>query len=434
MSVPEMRVQDTSRALAGLPVGFRPTLRADTPDPNGYTSVRQANVYMEGASVAGRPLHTLIPQGRGTIIARATRDGASRGVDHSAPQIINVDPHIGGGVIVDLARTDNQALVEAVDQANYDNSDPGEAAFAAYARVADPQAQPHPENWRVLMSPGELQPRQQGFFPQVQHGHHSAQGTVYSQNAYQGQYAQQEERQAPLQMPGAYVVPRATAGGGQAPPPMQVHQPQYQQMAPPPPPPPPQPQQLRGRTPPRGRQEEMDRRAAYAAQSAPEDYAAYAGQPQQPQQPQQQAQQYTVPASFTDVPPDAPRRIRAPLREAFEQPPVQEEQKPPAMLSRMKQVAFELPQSGQFECMYHEVMVEKTNLVLVLDHRQFLQMRYFPPACDEPVAVLVHGGGRERDRLYLCHTTGIRFQHQHNEYCVLLVEQEKDLNGQPAET
>jgi hypothetical protein len=50
------------------------------------------------------------------------------------------------------------------------------------------------------------------------------------------------------------------------------------------------------------------------------------------------------------------------------------------------------------------------------------------------VAVLVKAAGREADRLFLCHTTGIRFQHEHFEYCVLLIDQEKDLDGEEAES
>lgn len=421
----EIRVQNTSLPPGGLPMGFRPSLRVDTPNPNGYTPLRHANIYMEGESVANRPMASLVPGARGTIIPRATRDGASRGVDHYAPQIVNIDPHIGGGVVVDMANVDAEVVARAVEEANYDLADPGEAAFAAYARIADPNAQRHPDNAAVLMSQQELQtPSRAAPFSQQQQA--PVQGTIY-QNPYHNQQSYVEPRLAPLQMPGSYVVPRASAGGGQVAEPPSIPysgqgQPQWQ-----PPPPLPQVQQLRGRQDPRRQQQQpMERQASHQAEAQP--YSDYAPQPP------------IVPASFSAQPQqqmqDEPvRRIRGPLpqnlRSAFQEQPQQAAPQQRREATPLTQVTFELPNGGQFECAYHEVLIEKQNLVLLLDHNHFMQMKYFPPKTDEPLAMCVHGDGvRKPDRLFLCHTTGIRFRHQNFEYCLLLIEEEKDLSGQ----
>lgn len=363
-----------------LPMGnFRPTLRVGTPDPNGYH--RPDQVTMEGASVAGRSMSMLLPGGRGTIIPQATRAGGSRGIDHNAPQRVHVDPHIGGGVVVDLADVTPEAVERAVEESSA-YADFAEGAFAAYARLSDPEAVHHPDNVLVLEQPQESAYRQGRAGPPP-----SAQGTIYDQALRQGRQPA-AQRQAPLQMAGSYVVPQSTPGGAQfLPEPVEQYAPA--------PPPPPVRQELRPRHPTR----------------------------QQPP-----PQEELAPASFAE--PVTYRKIREPLRAAFEEQPSM----PAPQQVPMRQVTFELPGGGQFEVVYHQIVLEKNNLILVLDHRHFMQMKYFPPSVEEPIAVLLHQHGNQPEHLLLCHTTGIRFRHEHYEYCVLLVEEEKDMQGQPVET
>jgi hypothetical protein len=332
---------------------------------------------MEGESVYGRDMSTLVPGGRGVMIPRATRDGASRGVDHNAPQIVNIDPHINGGVVVDLAQIDSNTMEQAVDEASRATDDPGEAAFAAYALVADPTAPGHSDNVAINRGNGLL-----------------AQ-TIYGQNGMAvANQTLRAPRQAPLAMPGSYVVPQASPGGGQLPDPPPRRQP------------PPPVSQLRGRLP---------------RQAEPQPYADYYQEPEPPPPPEE-------PRPLRRILGPLPENLRSSFRPQPPQPHV-----PPAP-AVLQQVTFELQVGGQFECFYHEVLLDRSNLILVLDHQQPLQMRYFPPVIEEPVAVLWRGQGDRPDRLFLCHTTGIRFRHGQHEFCVLIIEQESDLQGQPAET
>lgn len=105
----------------------------------------------------------------------------------------------------------------------------------------------------------------------------------------------------------------------------------------------------------------------------------------------------------------------------------------------MRKVTFELPMAGQpnsslgqFPCFYHDVIREDMNLVLVYDHSQPSQMVWFPPALEDPnsgeplgIAVLVHGLHGEADVLYRAFPTGVRFKYRNEEFCLMTVDKEK---------
>lgn len=92
---------------------------------------------------------------------------------------------------------------------------------------------------------------------------------------------------------------------------------------------------------------------------------------------------------------------------------------------------------GQFPCFFHGVVRSDSCLVLIYDHSHPAQHVWFPPALEDPVtkeptavAVMVDGTGQEPPMLYLAYSTGIRFTYRNEEYCILTVEKEKQLDVQ----
>ncbi len=104
----------------------------------------------------------------------------------------------------------------------------------------------------------------------------------------------------------------------------------------------------------------------------------------------------------------------------------------------MRRVTFELNMAGQqgsmgqFPCLYHDVVREEMNLILVYDHSQPAQMVWFPPVLEDPqtkepipIAIMVEGNAEEPTMIYLAYPTGVRFRYRNEEFCLLTVEKEK---------
>lgn len=340
----------------------RNDLRVGTPDPTKYHD--PSTVKLEGRQGT---LSTFLPGDhgysglRGTIIPRATQLGGSLGHNPHKPMVIHIDPELlgGEGIVVDLAKVNQSNMAEAVIQeqrAGY--ADPAEAMIAAYSHFAPTESQ-------VVKVPAA---------------------------------PQEEIREAPIHMPGAYVVPKATKGGGQVKaasfqaPQAQVpvvQAPQFSEEPTPVPLPPEKPKQR-----------------------------------PQPQQPQQVAEQYNAPP---------PPSLMASLNERPSQAPVMAKQ----AQRQARQVIFELPGPvGQFQTYYHDVIRNEAGdaLILVYDHSQPLQMVWFPQYIyneqGEPqplsFAALVQGGNGEPAKIYRLQSTPFRYTYRNEEFCVLLIEQEAE--------
>jgi hypothetical protein len=95
----------------------------------------------------------------------------------------------------------------------------------------------------------------------------------------------------------------------------------------------------------------------------------------------------------------------------------------------MLTVVFELEHFGSLEANYHDVIVENGFVVLVYDTRHTGATKYFPNSAqsDEapPMAINIVGS----QEVYLVHTTGLQFSHNHNEYCILMIDQIGALPG-----
>lgn len=185
----------------------------------------------------------------------------------------------------------------------------------------------------------------------------------------------EEERLPPLQMPGTYVVPKARPGGGQV------------------------------------------KRACFSERELKDrDETA-------------RRQQQAVPAHARE------RLAQTPSLQAA----LDEDQKPGAQAagqpeSPPRQVTFEIPGGHQFHVLYHDVVRHGITLVLVYDHDRPFQMVYFPPSLEdsqgEPLgmAVLVHARPRSEEKTVLYRVTapGVQFKYQGKEFCVLLIDKEKE--------
>lgn len=100
----------------------------------------------------------------------------------------------------------------------------------------------------------------------------------------------------------------------------------------------------------------------------------------------------------------------------------------------MRKATFELPNMGQFPCLFHDIVKQDGNLVLVYDHSHPAQHVWFPPVLEDPqtkepmaLAVMVDGNQHEPPMLYLAYPTGVRFMYRQEEFCLLTIEKEKPL-------
>jgi len=341
-----------SRDILGIYRGkerSRTGATAHTPDPAKYHDA--AAERLEGESAAGATVLNKLPGNhgfsklRGVIIPRATPLGGSRGHDHLKPAVIHIDPgpYGEGGLRVDLAQVGREEMAAAVEESAARANDLEDMAYNAFAAVA-----------------GHAQPAQPG--------------------RREEERAPEEERRAPLQMPGTYVVPKASPGGGQ-----QVKRASFTD------------RQLR----------ERDEEVRRQQQSAPKAYHAR----------QAQASMGSLQAALDGSPPAGPGGVGA------------EPAGPPT------QVTFEIPGGHQFHVLYHDVVRQGMTLVLVYDHNRPFQLVYFPPPMEddqgEPVcmALLVHARPRSGDKtmLYRVQCPGIQFKFQGREFCVLLIDKEKEM-------
>ena len=106
----------------------------------------------------------------------------------------------------------------------------------------------------------------------------------------------------------------------------------------------------------------------------------------------------------------------------------------------MRKVTFELPGMGQFPCYFHDVLDQDGNLILVYDHSYPAQHVWFPPNLEDQahnptaIAIMVEGTQETPAMLYLAYSTGVRFRHRSEEYCLLTIEKSKPLGVQQQET
>jgi hypothetical protein len=215
-----------------------------------------------------------------------------------------------------------------------------------------------------------------------------------------------EVRESPFNVPGMYVTPKASEGGGQLP--MQ-QQPDYNPfhgitMAPP-------------CTPVKAAKDEM--RGPPSVPMA------------QPQHPLTMNQQVNPQPMGPGMPLQAPAPVPPPnqpssLFERMSQPTRQSQQSyqeaprgsagPPTL-----KVTFEVDGSPwRQEAFYHAVIRQEANLILVFDRRAVGFPRVFPQETEADMAVMVDG----TEVIYLCQVTGIQFSFEDKDFCHMLVKKE----------
>ena len=89
-------------------------------------------------------------------------------------------------------------------------------------------------------------------------------------------------------------------------------------------------------------------------------------------------------------------------------------------------VIFEIEGFGEHRAPYHAVIRNGSNLILVYDMAIPGGQRFFPRATEHPVGIRV---GNSNTAL-MGHTTGIEFMDGSREYCVMLVEQEIEIEDE----
>lgn len=289
----------------------------------------------------------------GVIVPRATMHGASLGNDHERPPEIVIDPEFTGGqLVIDLEkiRRNPDLMVAAYNRAKRkgytDNSDTVIETYGEFAKPLTKQDIPEAP----------------------------------------------VERQAPVEMPHAYVVPKAPSGVAKTA--------SFTKKAPPvfvdP--------------------DSSTERGGYSASSADVAYQEVGNQSQ------------SVVA----------REVRT-LYDQINQAPQVAGYPVHNQTKAMTQVLFELPVPGQpgrsmgrFSAQYHHVIVEDKTMVLVYDHSQPSQSVYFPEPIPDPnnddesmaIAVCVIG---PVNKLYRAWPTTVTFKHRNEQFCVLQVEFIKDI-------
>jgi hypothetical protein len=320
---------------------FNKTLRVGTPDPTKYHDARE--VRLEGANEA--PVGAKMPPNSkftlpGVIIPHAKRGGGSMGWNSEAPMKVFIDPEqTGGRIQVDIG--DLRRNSEAFSQLSKDvqNEDDIVEIFARYSNLHVETKQRERPMAEPVMA---------------------------------------EVREAPLQMRGSYVAPKATSGGGQVKPASFGKKAQFPEVQPAP-------------------RQALPEMAMNSARSLHEELAGP-----------------TISLGSTTS--------RTMKKVTFELPMIGQQNS----------------SLGQFPCFYHDVIREDVNLVLVYDHSHPSQMVWFPPALEDPntgeplgIAVLVHGSMGEADVLYRAFPTGVRFKYRNEEFCLLTVDKEKQMGGKP---
>lgn len=181
---------------------------------------------------------------------------------------------------------------------------------------------------------------------------------------------------------------------------------------------------------------------APAQQYTPQVHQPYQGE-QLPQQPQQQAPppqqpprqpQYQQPPQQQAPPPQQPVRRRVSPLSAFNQAPQAQPQvrelreielrnePAPAVGPPSVQIVFEMEHFGNLEVRYHDVIIEEGFIVLVYDSRYTGGTKYFPPTAQSENAPALALNVLGTDDVYLVHTTGIQYNHEGREHCILMIE------------
>ena len=381
-------------------------------DPTKYHSPAEERV------MGDRPMTAVIPTGAwgatGTIVKRSTEDGAPIGhnPDAVATQVI-VDPDIPGqGFIFNPTEF---ASLQKKDQ----------------LRAAVAQAAP-----RQATSIEDRRFRASSVLRQF------AGGGVPEQPAPQ---VFQAQRESPINMPGQYVVPQASPGGGQ------VHMQQ-------------QPQGPMG-LPTQG----VDVANVVQRGNDPLAPTPVLPEPAQPAMPAQPVAQGPVKAASLGTPMQPTTAPQAPVGPAPGMPVTQAPAYPPAAgtplgmpqqpapaslfdalepakapqasaapapaaASAVKPPTFKLVfeiagMPFQQEAFYHQIIRDNASLILVFDTRAVGFPKTFPMSTDADMLCQIAG----QDVAYRIKTTGIQFPFLHYELCVLLITSEHPLGPPPAE-
>jgi hypothetical protein len=345
-------------------------VKVHTPDPTKYHDPAALMIGTDGDRVLAHVMGRTNGFGgwRGVVIPHATPLGGSMGFNHhKAATEVYIDPELNNkSIVIDMRQFQSEhakaALARACSEAHSQCVDPKDAAVVTYGAFA-----------RDQNAPGQSSPVE----VTLQRGNEQA-SSVYD-----------EVRQAPVQMPGVYVAPKATPGGGQ-----------YKQAS-------------FSRQPPA---------PAHMVAPPPPPMQPYVPPPPNPEPPPMQ----NIPDSMQ-------------LREAFS-PSVQRAQPQAPSMQRMlapqqvrqRLVVFDMPKPfGRFKTYYHDVVRQDMVMVLVYDHSQMSQMVWFPGAMEndagtpQPIATFVQAAStNEPDMIYLLHPTGLQFKYGDKEFCLLTIEKE----------
>ena len=356
-------------------------------DPARYHSPASEILPLSQRSVA-----SILPPGTwgasGTIIRRSTEGGAPIGHDpHAVVRRVNVDPDIQGqGFVIDMTQLPRDALQRVVSEYGVKQAvDVKERRFRAATAL---------RNFAVSDQPDPV-PESQAIV----------------------------NRDPPVNMPGAYVVPPASQGGGQLPMPEQQLPPanasQGVELVQPPGRIDPGAAPAFAQPPPMSM---VTPEMPVPVPPMPTHWADPGAQPMQPVQP--------VPAAqAAQLPPVAGPALQAPVGSLFDTQSQTVTPAMPAMLASSNgavgpptcKVTLEM-QGNPFrqEAFYHEVIREGAALVLVFDRRAVGFPRVFPQVSEQDLAVHIEG----KPVIYVTQSTGIQFPFRDYDMHVLLIKAE----------
>lgn len=90
-------------------------------------------------------------------------------------------------------------------------------------------------------------------------------------------------------------------------------------------------------------------------------------------------------------------------------------------------VVFEMEHFGKMTARYHEVIFDDRFIVLVYDTRHTSSVKYFPPVATGEHSPRIAISVEDSNEGYLIQTTGIQFQLDAQELCILLIEQKFEI-------
>lgn len=139
-----------------------------------------------------------------------------------------------------------------------------------------------------------------------------------------------------------------------------------------------------------------------------------------PMQPQRPTRRVSPLSAFHQAPAPVENREQRVITLPPER--VQERVLPSAAASPTIRVVFENEHMGEYEAYYHDVVIEEGFVVLIYDTR-WAGPKHFPAtsrAEKQPILAMNLIGTTE---VYQVQTTGVHYQHGHNEHCVLMVDE-----------